>query len=85
VPSLQRARGAVVTDQARTVLYEEPGENDLSERDVGRNRKASWNKGPRLEEATASEEGEDIWQDLQEGSRAGDREAKARAFSRVFH
>jgi hypothetical protein len=45
---LHRARGAVVRDQARIVLYEEPGKKERSERDVGRNRNASWNKGPRL-------------------------------------
>jgi hypothetical protein len=31
-----------------------------------------WNKDPRLKEATVSEEGEDIWHDLQGDPRAGD-------------
>jgi hypothetical protein len=40
-----------------------------------------WNKGPRLKGGATSEEREDIRQDTQEGSDAGDREAKSRAFS----
>jgi hypothetical protein len=38
-------------------------------------------KGPRLKGAATSRKTEDIRQDLQEGSRAADREAKGRAFN----
>jgi hypothetical protein len=34
-----------------------------------------WNKGPRLKGATMSEEGADIWQDLQEDHKAGAHQA----------
>jgi hypothetical protein len=38
-----------------------------------------WNKGPRLKTTATSEEGvEDIWQDLEEDRRAGDRKANSR-------
>jgi hypothetical protein len=40
-----------------------------------------WNNGPRLKGAAASRKWEDIRQDLLEGSRARDGEAKNRAFS----
>jgi hypothetical protein len=39
-----------------------------------------WNKEPRLKEGTTSEEREDIRQDLQENSVAGDLEANSRIF-----
>jgi hypothetical protein len=42
-----------------------------------------WNKGPRLDGAATSEEGEDIRQDLQEDRRAGGREASSRVFHRT--
>jgi hypothetical protein len=37
----------------------------------GKTRRYQWNKGPRLKEATTSEEREDIRQNLQEDSRDG--------------
>jgi hypothetical protein len=40
-----------------------------------------WNKGLILKGAATSRKREDIWQDLQEGSRAVDHEANSRAFS----
>lgn len=39
-----------------------------------------WNKGARHQTAVMSEEGEAIWQDLQEDHRAGDRKANSRVF-----
>jgi hypothetical protein len=39
-----------------------------------------WNKVPKFKTAAMSEEGEDIWQDLEEDDRAGDGKAYRRAF-----
>jgi hypothetical protein len=54
---------------------------DVLEKTSGATGKQHWNKGPRLKRAASSWKREDIRQDLQEGSRAGDREVKSRAFS----
>jgi hypothetical protein len=44
-------------------------------------RMQQWNKKLRCKTADMSEEGEDIWQDLQEDHRAGDRKANSWVFS----
>jgi hypothetical protein len=66
-----------IKDKERKRLYQEPRKDSHSEKDTGWNRNASWNKTSRLKEATMSEEGEDIWQDLWENHWAGDREANS--------
>jgi hypothetical protein len=53
---------------------------DVREETSGKTRRHQWNKGLRLKEATMSEEGEYIQQDLQENHRAGDHEANSRVF-----
>jgi hypothetical protein len=42
-----------------------------------------WNKGPRCKMVAKSEEGEDIWQDLQEDHRVGGREVSSQDFHQV--
>jgi hypothetical protein len=39
-----------------------------------------WNEGPKLKTLAMSEEGEDIWQYLQEYRRTGDRKANSQVF-----
>jgi hypothetical protein len=50
---------------------------DIREETTDAPRKQQWNNEPRLKGATMSEEGEDIWQDLQEDRRAGDCKANS--------
>jgi hypothetical protein len=71
MPFLHCIRDTVVRDKARTRLYQET---------FGKTGKCQWNKGPILKEATKSEKGEDIQQDIQENHRAGDREANSQVF-----
>jgi hypothetical protein len=54
---------------------------DVREEMSGATGMQKWNKGARLKGAATSREQEDIRQDLQEGSRARDRETKGRALS----
>jgi hypothetical protein len=42
-----------------------------------------WNKGPRFKGAALSRKQENIWQDLREGSHAGDHEVKSQALVRI--
>jgi hypothetical protein len=46
-------------------------------------RKGQRNKGPRLEEATISEEQENIWENLWESHQTGNREANCQIIFRV--
>jgi hypothetical protein len=48
---------------------------------LGKNERHHWNKKPKLKGAAMSRKQEDIQQDLQQGSRAGDHEAKSPDFS----
>jgi hypothetical protein len=66
VPFLHCARDKVIRDQARTMLYMEPREDEHSGRDIGQNWKNKWNKVPTHKEGTMSGK-QDIQQDLQEG------------------
>jgi hypothetical protein len=50
---------------------------DVQKESLGKTRRHQWNNGLRLKEATMSEEGEDIWQILQEDCRAGGHEANS--------
>jgi hypothetical protein len=53
-----------------------PEKMNVREETSGKTGRHQWTKEPRLKGTTMSE-GEDIWQDLQEGSHAGDCEAKS--------
>jgi hypothetical protein len=46
---------------------------EVQEEMLAETRRYQWNKDPKLKEATTSEEGQDIWQDLHGDPRAGDR------------
>jgi hypothetical protein len=46
----------------------------------GKTGRHQWNKDSRFKEATMSEEGKDIQQDVQEDHRAGDHKANSRDF-----
>jgi hypothetical protein len=50
---------------------------DIWDETLGETGRHQWNKELRFKEVTTSEEGEDIWQDLQEGHRAGGLEANS--------
>jgi hypothetical protein len=54
---------------------------DIQEEKLGKNGMHQWNKEPRLKGAATSWKRKNIWQDLQEGSWAEDREAKSRTLS----
>jgi hypothetical protein len=76
VPPLHRARDTVVRDQADKILQE-----PLKD---GRARNATMEQSTEAQETAAtSEEGEDIWHDLQEGRRPGGCKASSRDFHRV--
>jgi hypothetical protein len=77
MPFLSHARDMVIRDHAGTMLYKEPIEDECLERDAGTTGMHKWNKGWRLKGGITSEEREDIWQDLQEDRRAGDRKANS--------
>jgi hypothetical protein len=57
-----------------------PERMDVWEETSGKTGRHQWNKGLRLKEATTSEEGENIRQDLQEDHRAGGRETNSQNF-----
>jgi hypothetical protein len=75
------ARDTVIRDKARTMVYHKPEMAEVQEEMLATTGRYQWNKDPRFKEATMSEEGEDIWQDLQGDPRDGDR----RQNSRIFH
>jgi hypothetical protein len=77
---LHGTRDTIIRDQARTVLYNESLKMNIREETSGVNGMQQWNKVPRHTEATMSEEGEGIWQDLQEDCRAGGHEANSQNF-----
>jgi hypothetical protein len=52
-----------------------PERTDVWDETLGETRRHQWNKKSRLKGATTSE-GEESWQDLQEGSHTEDREVK---------
>jgi hypothetical protein len=53
---------------------------DVQIETLGKTGRHQWYKGPRLEETTMSEKGEDIRQDLWENHWAGDHEMNSRVF-----
>jgi hypothetical protein len=54
---------------------------DIWEETSGETRRHHLNKGLKLKGAATSWKQEDIWHDLQEGSHAGDHEAKSQTIS----
>jgi hypothetical protein len=81
MPFLNRLRDTVVRDQERTMLQAELRQDGRSGRDVSRKQNATAEEGTETERAATSWKLEDNRKDLQEGSRAGDREAKSWVFS----
>jgi hypothetical protein len=80
VPFLHGVRGTVIRDKARTVLYQNPEMTDFREETLDESEKKQRHKEPRLKEATTSQEGQDIRQDLQEDRRTGGRKSNSRNF-----
>jgi hypothetical protein len=50
---------------------------DIQDETWGECRKQHWNKDPRLKEAAISEERKDIWENLRENHRIGDRKTNS--------
>jgi hypothetical protein len=78
VPILHSISDTVVRVMVRTRLYQEPRKDGRSGETSGKTGRHQWNKGLRLKEATISEGGENIRQDLWEDHWAGDCEAHGR-------
>jgi hypothetical protein len=73
---LHGVRDSIVNDKTT----KKPERMDVREKTSSKTGRHQWNKGPRLKEATMCEEGEDIWQDLEEDRRARSQEANSQNF-----
>jgi hypothetical protein len=80
VPFLHGIRDTIVRDKARQGCTKNPERTEIREETVGETGRHQWGKEPRLKGAAMSEEGQDIWQNLWENHKAGDREVNRWVF-----